>query len=202
MKKIETVVFDIGRVLNGYGWEKYLGGVVRDPKAYKAVEKAIFLNPAWVEHDKGLLSEEEEIQDFVSAAPGYEEEIRAVYENLGECTWIFDYAVPWVRELKEAGYRVYALSNWPKHIFDQRGEKLAFLDLMDGYCLSFQEHLNKPSPEAFQNLMDRFEIRPEEAVFIDDTLANIETARKLGFSTVHFQSYEQAREELRALGVE
>ena len=78
--KITTIIFDIGRVLNGYGWEAYLKKVVPDPVAYKAVENAIFKNPAWVEHDKGLLSEEEEIRDFVAAAPEYEKEIRAVYE--------------------------------------------------------------------------------------------------------------------------
>lgn len=198
---ITTIIFDIGRVLNGYGWEKYLRSVVPEQKAYESVERAVFLNPVWEEHDLGLLTEEEEIQDFVAAAPEYEKEIRAVYENLGECTWSLDYAVPWVRELKEKGYRVYALSNWPEHVYRQRGNKLDFLELMDGYCLSYQEHLNKPAPEAFQNLMDKYEIRAQEAVFIDDTVKNVEAARKLGMSGIVFTGYEEAREELARMGV-
>ncbi len=200
--KITTIIFDIGRVLNGYGWEEYLSRVVPDPKAYRAVEQAVFKNPAWVEHDKGLLSEEEEIRDFVSAAPEYEHEIRAVYADLGECTWSLDYAVPWVKELKDKGYRVYALSNWPRRIYDQRGDKLDFLDLMDGYFLSYQEHLIKPDERAFLRLMEKYEIRPEEAVFLDDTRENILAAERLGIRGILFCSQEQAKEELRSLGVE
>ena len=49
---IDTVIFDIGRVLAGYGWEKYLRSIVPEEKAYRAVEQAVFLSPAWVEHDK------------------------------------------------------------------------------------------------------------------------------------------------------
>lgn len=199
--KITSIIFDIGRVLNGFGWERFLRRIVPEQTAYEAVEQAIFLNPIWVEHDKGLLTEEQELAEFIAEAPAYEKEIRAVYENLGECAWILDYAIPWVQELKEKGYRVYALSNWPEHIYKQRGHNLDFLDLMDGFCLSYQEHINKPDPGAFQNLMEKYDIKAEEAVFLDDTPANIEAAKKLGMQGILFRDYETARKELEKLGV-
>ncbi|HJD46204.1 MAG TPA: HAD-IA family hydrolase, partial [Candidatus Mediterraneibacter norfolkensis] len=80
-------------------------------------------------------------------------------------------------------------------------DKLDFLELMDGYILSWQEHVIKPDPAVFQLLMERYQIVPEQAVFIDDTLVNIEAAGKLGIRGIHFRSQEQAREELRKLGV-
>ena len=196
---INTVIFDIGKVLAGYGWEKYLRGIAPEEEAYRAVEQAVFLSPDWVEHDKGLLTEEEEIRDFISNAP--EKEIRQTYENLGECVWKLDYALPWVQELKSRGFCVFALSNWPKHIYDQRKDKLDFLDLMDGYILSYQEHVIKPDPAAFRLLLERYRIEPEKAVFIDDTLKNIEAAERLGIHGIHFRSLEQAKEELEKLGV-
>ena len=198
---INTVIFDIGKVLAGYGWEKYLRGIAPEEEAYRAVEQAVFLSPDWVEHDKGLLTEEEEIRDFISNAPEYEKEIRQTYENLGECVWKLDYALPWVQDLKSRGFRVFALSNWPKHIYDQRKDKLDFLDLMDGYILSYQEHVIKPDPAAFRLLLERYRIEPEKAVFIDDTLKNIEAAERLGIHGIHFRSLEQAKEELEKLGV-
>ena len=198
---INTVIFDIGKVLAGYGWEKYLRGIAPEAEAYRAVEQAVFLSPDWVEHDKGLLTEEEEIRDFISNAPEYEKEIRQTYENLGECVWKLDYALPWVQELKSRGFCVFALSNWPKHIYDQRKDKLDFLDLMDGYILSYQEHVIKPDPAAFRLLLERYRIEPEKAVFIDDTLKNIEAAERLGIHGIHFRSLEQAKEELEKLGV-
>ena len=136
--QIDTIIFDIGRVLAGYGWDSLLKTVTTDPQVFHTLERAVFMNPAWVEHDKGLLDEEAEIQDFIAAAPEYEREIRKVYENLGECVWKLDYAAPWVQELKEKGYRVYALSNWPKHVYELREDKLDFLELMDGYILSYR----------------------------------------------------------------
>ena len=93
----------------------------------------MFLSPAWVEHDKGLETEEEEIRDFVSAAPEYEKEIRQVYENLGECVWKLSYAVPWVQELKNQGIRVFALSNWPKHIYCLLYTSMDALYIADGH---------------------------------------------------------------------
>lgn len=198
---INTVIFDIGKVLAGYGWEKYLRGIAPEEEAYRAVEQAVFLSPDWVEHDKGLLTEEEEIRDFISNAPEYEKEIRQTYENLGECVWKLDYALPWVQELKSRGFCVFALSNWPKHIYDQRKDKLDFLDLMDGYILSYQEHVIKPDPAAFRLLLERYRIEPEKAVFIDDTLKNIEAAERLGIHGIHFRGLEQAKEELEKLGV-
>lgn len=198
---INTVIFDIGKVLAGYGWEKYLRGIAPEEEAYRAVEQAVFLSPDWVEHDKGLLTEEEEIRDFISNAPEYEKEIRQTYENLGECVWKLDYALPWVQELKSRGFCVFALSNWPKHIYDQRKDKLDFLDLMDGYILSYQEHVIKPDPAAFRLLLERYRIEPEKAVFIDDTLKNIEAAERLGIHGIYFRSLEQAKEELEKLGV-
>ena len=198
---INAVIFDIGRVLTGYSWEEYLRSLVPEEKAYRAGENAVFLNPAWAEHDKGLMTEEEEILDFVSAAPEYEAEIRKVYENLGECIQKYSYAVPWVQHLKNQGLRVFALSNWPKHIYEQREDKLDFLELMDGYILSYREKMTKPDPAVFQLLLDRYQICPEEAVFIDDTLVNIHAAEKLGIHGIHFQSLEQAKEELEKLGI-
>ena len=199
---IDTIIFDIGKVLAGYGWEDYLKSITSEPEVYSILEEAIFKNPAWVEHDKGLLDEEEEIRDFAAAAPGYEKESRAAYENLGKCVWGLAYAEPWVRELKEKGYRVYALSNWPKHIYEQRGDTLDFLELMDGYILSYREHLIKPDPRIFRLLLERYGIDPKRAVFLDDTRANIEAAARLGIRGILFTSQEQARRELKDLGVE
>ena len=197
---IDTVIFDIGKVLMGYSWEKYLHSIVGEDKiAYATLEQAIFLSPCWEEHDKGLMTEEEELWDFISNAPDYEPEIRAVYENLGQCTWPYDYADAWVKELKDKGLKVYALSNWPKHIYDQRRHVMTFMDQMDGCAMSYRTHSNKPDREAFTGLFEHFGIDPEKAVFIDDNADNIEAAKKLGLHAIRFVSYEQAKEELNQL---
>ena len=198
---INTIIFDLGNVLVGFGWEKFLREIAPEDKDYLALERAIFRNPAWVEHDKGLLTEQEELAEFISAAPEYEAQIRQAYENLSGCVWNLPYTVPWLQELKAEGFRIYALSNWPKHVYDLRGARLDFLELMDGYILSFREHVIKPDPEIYRRLLERYDIRPEKAVFLDDTLKNVEGAERLGIRGIHFRNLGQAKEELEKLGV-
>ena len=73
---------------------------------------------------------------------------------------------------------------------------------MDGGILSYQDQVIKPMPEIYQLLIDRYDLVPQECVFLDDTLCNLEAAEKFGIHTIHFKNQMQAIEELRKLGVD
>lgn len=60
-------------------------------------------------------------------------------------------------------------------------KKSGLFDLVDGYVLSFQEHMIKPYDGVFKRLIEKYNLVPEETLFIDDNLKNIETWKKLGF---------------------
>ncbi|MDE6271199.1 MAG: HAD family phosphatase [Muribaculaceae bacterium] len=91
-----------------------------------------------------------------------------------------------LRELRKR-YRLYLLSNtnavmWNSRIaFDFRAEGLEREDYFDGLATSFEARSLKPSPEIFEYTVRKFGIRPEETVFLDDSAANVEAARRLGF---------------------
>jgi len=57
----------------------------------------------------------------------------------------------------------------------------------------------KPDPRIYHLALDGLGVTPEEAVFVDDFIENIEAARRLGMQTIHFQSPGQAKEELEIL---
>jgi putative hydrolase of the HAD superfamily len=61
--------------------------------------------------------------------------------------------------------------------------------------------LRKPDAKIYQIALDHFRVKPEETVFIDDLLPNIEGARKLGIHGIHYRSYEHLVDELNKLGV-
>lgn len=196
---IDTVIFDLGNVLVDFRWRAFLREEVPEEIPYRILEQAVFLNPAWEEHDKGLMTETEEIWDFISAAPDYEPEIRRLYEKLDGCFEPFSYSVDWIRSLKKRGLKVYALSNWPKHVYELGKDRLTFLEDMDGYVLSYREHCSKPDPEIYRRLLERYSIVPEQAVFLDDRKENVEAAKARGIHGIVFTSYEQAREELNKM---
>ena len=57
----------------------------------------------------------------------------------------------------------------------------------------------KPDPRIYQIALERLDVHPEEAVFVDDFIENVQGARKLGIHAIHFQSREQAIQELEQL---
>ena len=93
------------------------------------------------------------------------------------------------------------LSNFSKQALDGCKEAMAFLDVVDGGILSYKDHVVKPGQEIYKLLAERYGLVPEKTVFIDDTPANIQTARDLGWHGIDYRNYDQAVKELHDLGV-
>ena len=82
-----------------------------------ALVHATYENPVWVELNRGVIPENEIIDEMVKVAPQYEADIRRFFkEGKAFVVKAFDYAADWINELKSRGYRVYLLSNYPKDI--------------------------------------------------------------------------------------
>lgn len=199
--EIDTLIFDIGNVLAKYDWKKLLKELGYDEKTGTAVAKAVFLSKEWAEADRGILSEEELLQTFISNAPDYEKEIRETFDAVGKTISIYSYTKDWLSYLKKRGYKIYILSNFVKPVYDRCTKELDFLKLVDGGYMSWQIHCIKPEPEIYQKLITDFEIVPQKAVFIDDLMDNIAEARALGFHAVHFTSKKNAVRQLLDFGV-
>ena len=73
---------------------------------------------------------------------------------------------------------------------------------MDGALFSYEVKLIKPDAAIYHTLLERFDLKAEECVFLDDLPANIEAARKAGITGIVFEGLEKALESLKALGVE
>lgn len=197
---IKAVIFDIGNVLVDFIWEKVFHEFGLEGDAFETLANATVRHPAWLELDRGGITKEEAIEIFLKEAPEYSSYIERIYEDLRSMLQQYDYTIPWINELKERGYKVYLLSNWSKPAYEAcYDNELNFIPLVDGAILSFQEHLVKPDAKIYDLICKRYAIEPEEAVFLDDTIKNIESARAYGLQAIHFQSYEQARAALEEL---
>lgn len=198
---ITTVIFDIGNVLVEFSWRKHYELMGYDEAMIERLAKATVRNPGWNEYDRGVLSEEETIQGFVDSDPEIEDDIRRALKNIRTMIKRCDYAIPWIQDLKEKGYSCLYLSNFSHKAETECAEALDFIPYMDGGILSYRDKVIKPQPEIYDLLIERYQLVPEECVFLDDTLPNVEAARKAGMHAIHFKNREQALEELKALGV-
>lgn len=198
---IKNVIFDIGNVLTVFCWEKYFKSFGYSDEMVERIANASTKNLSWNEYDRGVLTEEEVLELFIRQDPEIEEELRTVNRNIKDILKRCDYAIPWIQELKEKGFKVFYLSNFFKKAEVECAEALDFIPYMDGGILSYQEKLIKPDAAIYQLLMSRYNLQAKECVFIDDRADNCEAARKLGMQAICFQNREQVVKELADMGV-
>jgi 2-haloacid dehalogenase len=106
-----------------------------------------------------------------------------------------------LRELRRAGVPVYALSNWSMETFAGTAERFPFLNDFDGILTSGEAGVGKPDPAIFREFLDRFGLTPGATVFIDDSSANVASARTFGIEAILFRDSAQVRGELISRGL-
>ena len=99
-------------------------------------------------------------------------------------------------------YQVLVLSNFSDKVARDNPDALDFLEYVDGGILSYRDGVIKPDPAIYRLLISRYDLKPEECVFLDDTQKNLDAAEKFGIHTILFKGMEEAKERLRELGVD
>lgn len=199
---INNVIFDIGNVLTDFRWREFLRDKGFDEEMVQRIGKASIESPLWAEFDRGIMSDAELMEAFLKIDPEIERELHLAYDDVHGMVTIRDYAIPWVQELKAKGYHVWYLSNFSKKAEEECSDALAFIPYMDGGILSWKDKLIKPDPRIYQLLLDRFQLKPEECVFIDDTPVNIQAAEEQGIHGIVFENREQVIRAMGELGMD
>lgn len=164
------------------------------------VYDVVFHNPRWNDVQHGRID-----SDAFWASVGEELELDAeqldVFQRL---FWSGDRLdeelVALIRDLRGRGYRTALLSNAPPDMEAYVAE-LGILDAFDVTVVSGDEGVTKPAPEIYHLALERLDVAPEQAVFIDDTPVNVEAARRLGIRATRFRGLEPLRIWLREVGV-
>lgn len=202
MQQFDTIIFDLGGVLVDWN-PRYLYRKIFEKEDKMEYFLTHICTSDWNEEQDGGRSLAEGTQILVNQYPEWEKEIRAFYgrweEMLGGVIMDTLSILASIKDSKK--YRLYALTNWSSETFPIAQKRYDFLNWFEGILVSGTEKMRKPAPEFYQLLLDRFQIISSTALFIDDNLRNVEAARKMGITTIHFQSPTQLLEELRALKV-
>lgn len=203
MVTINTIIFDLGGVLIDWN-PKY----VFDENYFESEEKRqYFFNHIctndWNEEQDAGRSIVDATQILVEQFPDWEKPIRDYYGRWTDMLNgpIHD-TVELFRQLKEKDkYKIYALTNWQASLFDIALVRFNFLHWFDGRVVSGEEKTRKPFPEFYQRLLDRYNVNPSDALFIDDNLRNVKAAEELGINSVHFRSPAILQDDLRRHGL-
>ena len=200
--QIETIIFDYGNVLiewePRYVYNRYFPD---DPEGMERFFKEVdFMG--WNAHqDKGR-SFKDGVADLSAQFPHHSHLIQAYHDHWKDSIGVaYTDTVEIMKQLKAKGYPLYGLSNWSAETFPYAQEKFDFFHLLDDMVISGAVGHVKPEPEIFQIMLDKIGRPAQECLFIDDSLANIHQAQKMGFQTIRFESPEQLKATLHELEI-
>lgn len=196
---IRNIVFDLGRVLIDFDPERYLLSLGCDEKTTAALLQTVFLVD-WPRYDRGDYETVDALCDELCRKyPDYASVLRrALTPDWVKIHTLKADTAAYLSALKQRGYRVYLLSNLAKESYDFIG-RYPFFREIDGGVFSYQERVCKPDEAIYRVLLERYGLAPEETVFLDDSPANIEAARRLGMCGIVFENLPAARAQLEAL---
>ena len=197
-----VAIFDLGGVLlewnPRYLYRKLFGG---DDVAMEDFLARV-CTTEWNERQDAGRTFAEATQVLMPQHAGQRELIEAWGKRFGEMIpGAIDGTVEVLATLKKRGVPVYGISNWSAETFPPQRERFPFLSWFDDIVISGVERVIKPDPRIFRILLERNDIAPDSAVFIDDVARNAAAATSLGIHGIHFQSPDQLRRELAAVGL-
>lgn len=199
MATLTTIIFDLGGVLVDWN-PKY---VFTDSYFDSEEKREFFFNNIctsdWNEEQDAGRSIVEATQDLIKQFPDWENSIRDFYGRWTDMLGgPINGTVEIFRQLKETEkYKTYALTNWQAGLFEIALVRYNFLHWFDGRVVSGEEKMRKPFPEFYNLLLKRYNVKAEEALFIDDNLRNVKAAEALGIKSIHFQNPEQLLAQLK-----
>ncbi len=199
--KIENIVFDFGGVLLDWN-PRYLYEALFEDQQEMEYFLSNVCSDSWnVQQDAGrsLVVATKELQ---KEFPEYKSMIQRFYDDwevmlkgdIPENTML-------INQLKKQNYNLYGLTNWSGETFPIALNKYSFRAEFEGIVVSGDEKMIKPDKEIYLLLLNRYGLNAEESIFIDDNIKNINTAKELGFKTIHLNDDVNLEQRFMGIGI-
>ena len=186
----------MGNVIVEFAPEKIIEAFgVNDPEDKKLLSDAIFYSGDWAKADLGEVTFEDICNKAIRVLPEHLHQVtRQIIANWTDILPPIEGTAELIRKLKEEGFKIYLLSNAAKNQPDY-WIKTPGNEYFDGTVISALEKCGKPEEKFYRILLDRYDLRPEESLFIDDMERNLKTAERLGMKTFLFARDPEKLEE-------
>lgn len=195
-QQLKNIIFDMGNVLLDFNPEVSLNAFCKSEEEKDIVRKELFHGPEWMMADEGLILDRERYDLVKVRVPEkYWEGLKRCAEEWDICMKPVQGARQFCQLAKEMGYGVYILSN-ASDLFYRYFPNFLPMDFFDGIVVSADIKMVKPDEKIYRYILDKYQLNPQECLFIDDRAENVEGARKVGISAEVFcENYEQIRQK-------
>ncbi len=202
MRKIDTIIFDLGGVLIDWNPDYLFDSIITSPEEKKFFFEQV-CTPDWNEAQDAGRSIEEGTNLLIQQYPDHEANIRLFYDQWEQMlNGPIQETVDIFKALKDTNqFKFYALTNWSAELFPVALNKYDFLHWFDGRVVSGEEKTRKPYKDIYQTIINRYNLVPATTLFTDDNIRNIYPAQELGLQTIHFQHPAQFKIALEELNI-
>lgn len=201
MQKTTAVVFDVGKVLFEWDLRHLFAKLIDDPGELDWF-LANVVTPEWhFQHDAGR-SLAEMAAELVALHPNYALHIEAYRTRFNETIpGPVEGSLEIVHELAERGVPLFAITNFGAEFWGMFRPTQPSFDHFGDIIVSGVEKMVKPDPIIYALALKRFGLQPGEAIFVDDNIDNVISARANGFVAHHFKHAAALRNELAEYGL-
>lgn len=199
---IKNIIFDMGGVLVEFNPENMIRRCsLSDHK--DEIMTALFKSEEWKKMDSGDLSVDEALEIMTDRlAPQIREKAKVMVLDRENYMPPLKGTTPIINALHQNGYRLFVLSNCPAW-FHSFKKSIPSIELFEGFVVSADCRVSKPDEKIYKIFLDKFSLKAEECFFIDDSQANTDKAKELGFFAHKFDISDTASliKDMRECGV-
>ena len=194
---IKNIVLDMGNVLLNFSPDFVVDTFCTSDEEKKIILKELFNGPEWAMGDKGVIKDSDRFDLVKERVPAkYHEALRKCAYNWDICMDPLDGAKEFCDLVKAKGYKIFVLSN-ASDLFYEYFPRFLPLDYFDGVFVSADHLMLKPDLEIFETFLNKYGLKAEECLFIDDRLENVKGAEKAGFNAFQFKGDFEAVKAVR-----
>lgn len=193
---IKNLIFDMGNVLLDYDPLTYLKSELKDENEALRIYQELFQGPEWHLLDGGTISEEEIVLRVQRRIPEYAEDVGHIMDNWDYFLKPIAGMPELIAELKHKGWPLYLLTNAGLR-FDRYSKRIKIFQNFDGLLVSAKEKLLKPDAAIYHLICKRYQLKPEECLFIDDLQDNVNGAVAVGMNAYRFIGVEELSQYLK-----
>ena len=195
--QVKKYLFDLGNVFFDWNPRRVLKEIIPDEELLNKFLSEVAFPHLDMRCDAGVKIDTA-VKEAVEKFPEFENEINLYYPNhRNMVNGSYQDTIDVFQKIKSYGFPCYVLSNWSDETYEGMEDEYPFLKEFDDKIISGREFLVKPDPQIYKLAMSRFDLVPEETLFIDDREDNIQAAENLGFQTIHLTDPSTIKSDIK-----
>jgi len=194
-----NIVFDLGGVVFNWQPDAIIKGVFEDLETQDLVRTEVLEHSDWVELDRGTISLEQAIDRGATRTGLPSKDIERLLNAVPWFLTPIDETIELIRHLRNTSNRLFVLSNMHLASIAHLEQRYDIWEMFDGIVISSRIQKVKPEIDIYEHLLNLYQLKPAETIFIDDMQENLAAASSIGIQTIRFVDSAQCRRALVGL---